>query len=66
MTKKSGEHLRMTYGNTGQLFCSYEVSSAVYSVISTTGDRTSDRRLKSRNSTTEPSAHITHKRRQIN
>ena len=42
MTKKSGKHLRMTYGNTGQLFWPYYVSLAVYTMISTIGDRTSD------------------------
>ena len=47
MTRKSSEHLRTTYGNTGRLFRSYLVSSAMYTVISTTGDRTSDHRLKS-------------------
>ena len=46
MTRKSAEHLRTIYGNTGQLFRPYEVSSAVYTVISTTGDRTSDHRLQ--------------------
>ena len=34
MTRKDGEHLRTTYGNTGQLFRPYKVSSAVYAVIS--------------------------------
>ena len=29
MTRKSGEHLRATYGNTGQLFRTYKDSSAV-------------------------------------
>ena len=28
MTRKSGEHLRMTYGNTGQLFQPYKVYTA--------------------------------------
>ena len=32
-----------------------------YTVIFTTGDRTSDHRLQSRNSTTEPTVHIVHK-----
>ena len=36
MTRKSAEHLRTIYGNTGQLFRHYWVSSAVYTVISTT------------------------------
>ena len=35
MTRKSGENLCTTYGNTEQLFRPYEVSSAVYTVIST-------------------------------
>ena len=39
MTRKSSEHLCMTYGNTGQLFRLYKVSSAVYTIISTTGDQ---------------------------
>ena len=42
MTSKSAEHPHTIYGNTGQLFRPYQVSSAVYTVISTTGDRTSD------------------------
>ena len=66
MTRKSGEHLHTTYRNTGQLFRPYLVSSAVYTMISPTGDRTSDHRMQSWNSTTEPSIHITHKWRQIN
>ena len=33
MTSKFGKHLRMTYGNTGQPFRPYQVSSAVYTVI---------------------------------
>ena len=43
ISRKSGEHLRATYDNTRQLF---RVSSAVYTVISPTGDRTSDRRCE--------------------
>ena len=35
-------------------------------MISTTGDRISDNRLQSQNSTTEPTVRITHKWRQIN
>ena len=55
MTRKSGgEHLRITYRNTGQLFRPNLVSSAVYTMICTSGYRTSDHRLQSRNSTTEP------------
>ena len=54
MTRKSGEHLRTIYRNTGQLFWPYKVSSAVYTVIPTTADRTSDHRLQCQNSTTEP------------
>ena len=46
MTRKSGEHLRTTYGNTGHLFRSYKISSVVYTMISATGDRTSDHRLQ--------------------
>ena len=61
MTRKSGEHLRTIYGNTGQLFWPYWISLAVYTVISTTGDRTSDHRLQCRISTTEPRVHIPHK-----
>ena len=66
MTRKSVEHQRTIYGNTGQLFRPYEVSSAMYTVISTTGVRASDPRLQCRNSTTEPSVHIAHTWRQIN
>ena len=32
-SRKSGEHLRTTYGNTGQLFRPYYVSSSVYTMI---------------------------------
>ena len=46
MTRKSCEHLRTTYGNTRQLFRPYHVSLAVYTVISTTSDRTSHHRLQ--------------------
>ena len=42
MTRKSAEHLCTIYENTGQQFQPYKVSSAVYTVISTAGDRTSD------------------------
>ena len=35
MSRKSGKHLRTTYGTTGKLFRPYKVSSAVYIVIST-------------------------------
>ena len=66
ITRKSGEHLRLTYGNTRQLFRPYYVSSAVYTVISITGNQTSDHKLQSRNSTTGPSVYIAHKWRQIN
>ena len=45
MTRKSGDHLRTTNGNIAELFRLYLVSSAVYTMISTTGDRTSDHRL---------------------
>ena len=65
MTRKSGEHLHTTYENTVQLFRPYKVSSAVYTVISTTRDRISNHRMQSRNSTTEPPTHITHKWCQI-
>ena len=34
MTRKSAEHLRMIYENTGQLFRPNSVSSAVYTIIS--------------------------------
>ena len=54
MTRKSGKHLRTTHENTAQLFRPYQVSSAVYAMISTTGDQTSDHKLQRRNSTTEP------------
>ena len=50
-----------THRNTGQLFQPYLVSSAVYTVISTTGDRTRDHRLQCQNSTTDRPVHITHK-----
>ena len=33
LTRKSGESLRTTYGNTGQLFQPYLVSSALYTMI---------------------------------
>ena len=45
MTRKSVEHLRMIYGNSGQQFRSYQVSSAVYTIISTSGDQTSNHSL---------------------
>ena len=45
MTRKSAEHLPTIYGNTRLLFWPYKVSSAVYTVISTIGDRTSDHRF---------------------
>ena len=51
--------------DTGQLFRPCYVSSVVYTLISTTEDRTHDHRIQSRNSTTEPSVHIAHKRCQI-
>ena len=38
--------------------------SSVYRDLPHTGDRTSDHRMQSCNSTTEPSTHITHKRPQ--
>ena len=41
------------------------IRSHQHTVISTTGDWTSDHRLQSQNSTTEPPIHITHKWRQI-
>ena len=65
MIRKSGEHLRTTYGNTGQLFQPYQVLSAVYTAISTTWNQTSDHRLQSWNSITEPTVYIAHKWRQI-
>ena len=66
MARKFGKHLRTTYRTTGQLFQPYLVSSAVYTMISTTGDWTSNHRMQSPNSTTELPVHIAHKRRQIN
>ena len=51
MTRKSGKLLHITYGSTGQLVWPYLVSSVVYNVISTTGDRTSNHRFQSWNST---------------
>ena len=60
MTRKSGKLLRPVYGTAGQLFQPYKVSSAVYTVISPTGNQTSDHRKQSRNSTTELLIHITH------
>ena len=45
-TRKSGEHLHVTYGNAGQLFRPYSVSSAVFTVISPSVDRTSDCRAE--------------------
>ena len=40
------QKMRWTYRNTGQLVRHYKVSTAVYTVISTTGDRTSDHRAE--------------------
>ena len=51
MIRKSGKHLRTTYGNSEQLFRPNEVSSAVYTVISPTRDRTSDHRFQNQNFT---------------
>ena len=48
--------------HTEHLFRPYWFSLAVDSVISTTEDRTSDHRIHSRNSTTELSVHLAHKR----
>ena len=42
MTRKSGKHLCMTYGTTGQLFQPYKVSLAAYNVIFSTGDQISN------------------------
>ena len=53
MTRKSGEHLRAKYGNTGQLFWPYQFSSAVYKAISSPGDLNNDHRMQSRNFTTD-------------
>ena len=50
--KKIQQTLCATYRTTGQLFWPFIGSSAVYIMISTTGDRTSDHRMQSRNSTT--------------
>ena len=61
MIRISGEHLRTTYGNTGLLF-----RPVVYTLISPTGDQTSDHRILSQNSTMKPPIYITRKRRQIN
>ena len=66
MTRKSSKHLCGTYGITGQLFWPYEVLLAVCTVISPTEDQTSDHRMQSQNSTTDPSVYIAHKRYQIN
>ena len=38
----------------------------MYTVISPTGDQTSDFRMQSQNSTSEPSVHVAHKQCQIN
>ena len=46
MTRKPDEPLRTIYRNTEQLFRPYYVSSAVYTVISHNGDRTSDYRAE--------------------
>ena len=43
------DNLSNTHGNARELFRPYWVSSAVYTMISTTGDRTSDHVLQSRN-----------------
>ena len=53
ITGKSGKHWRATYGNSRQLFQPYYVLSAVYTVISSTEDRTSDYRMQSLNSNTD-------------
>ena len=62
MTWKSGKHFHATYS---QLFRPSYVSSAVHTLISTTGDRTSNQRKQNRNSTTGPPVHIAYKRCQI-
>ena len=54
MTRKSVKHSRVTYGTLYSCFDLILVSSAVYTVISTTGDQTSNHSMKSRNSTTGP------------
>ena len=47
--RKIRQALRATNRNTGQLFRPYYVSSAVYTMNSSGGDRTSDHRMQSRN-----------------
>ena len=66
MTRKFCKHLHVIYENTEQLFRAYKVSSVVYTMIPPTGDRTSDYRTQSRNSTTELMVHIVHRLCQIN
>ena len=60
----------VTYGNTGQLSRPYKFSSAVYTIISPTGDRTSDYRAQTlalnRWSTLHKSvAKLTHHRKRV-
>ena len=66
MVRKSSKHLHVTYGTIRQLFCTYKVSSAGYTEILPTGNRTSNHRMQSRNSLTEQLVHIAHKRSQTN
>ena len=61
--QKIWQTMHVTYG---QLFQPYQVSLAVYTMISTTGDQTSDHRMQSWNSTTELLVHIAHTQCQIN
>ena len=63
--QKIRQTIRVTYGTTGQLFCPYEVSSAVYTEISPTGDRTGDQNAEPK-LYNGPPVHIAHKRCQIN
>ena len=46
---KIRQPLHMTYWTTGQLFRPYKVSSSVYTMISPTGDWTSNHKMQSRN-----------------
>ena len=58
MTRKPGKHFERHTEPLLSFFDLIRYHQAVYAVISTSRDRTSDHRMQSRNSTTEPLAHI--------
>ena len=60
MTRKYGKHC-VCHTNPQDSFFDHIVSSAVYTVTSLTGDRTSDRRMQTRNSASEQLVNIAHK-----